>query len=358
MAKRKPRKSRAPKAHKKIGMAPGTVTYMGDKENVSLHVEVIDYNKEHYSLKNYSTVEETFDLGTEDSITWTNITGLGNVDDIKRLGTFYDIHPLILEDIVDPSQRPRIDEYDDYIFAIAKMLYYKDGDLVVEHISIVMGKDYVLTFQESEFDVFDGLRSRLEAGKGRIRTEKSDYLLFCILDSVIDNYFLIVEALADKIEVLEDQLFEDPQESASQEIQELKREALRIRKNIFPLREVVNRLEKTEANYIYPQTINYYKDLYDNVIQVIETIEIYRDMIWGMVDLYMSTMSNKMNNVMKVLTIIATIFIPLTFIAGIYGMNFDYMPELHYKYGYFVVWGIMIVMLFAMVYYFKKKKWL
>ncbi|SFU66413.1 magnesium transporter [Pustulibacterium marinum] len=358
MAKRRLRKKRVSKTHKKIGMAPGTVTYMGDKEDVSLHVEVIDYNKDHYSIKNYNTVEETYHLGTEDTITWTNITGLGNVDDIKRLGTFYNIHPLILEDIVDPHQRPRVDEYEDYIFVIAKMLYYKDKELVVEHISIVMGEDYVLTFQESEFDVFDGLRARLEAGRGRIRTEKSDYLLFCILDSVIDNYFLIVEALAEKIENLEDELFEDPQESASQEIQELKRESLRVRKNIFPLREVVSRLEKTEVSYVYPQTINYYKDLYDNIVQVIETIEIYRDMIWGMVDLYMSTMSNKMNNVMKVLTIIATIFIPLTFIAGIYGMNFDYMPELHYKYGYFVVWGIMIVMLVAMVYYFKRKKWL
>lgn len=357
MAKKRLRKKRVSKAHKKIGMAPGTVTYMGDKENVSLHVEVIDYSKDHYSIKNYNTVEETYHLGSDDTITWTNITGLGNVDDIKRLGTFYNIHPLILEDIVDPHQRPRVDEYEDYIFVIAKMLYYKDNELVVEHISVVMGEDYVLTFQESEFDVFDGLRARLEAGKGRIRTEKSDYLLFCILDSVIDNYFLIVEALAEKIENLEDELFEDPRESASQEIQELKREALRVRKNIFPLREVVSRLEKTEVSYVYPQTINYYKDLYDNIIQVIETIEIYRDMIWGMVDLYMSTMSNKMNNVMKVLTIIATIFIPLTFIVGVYGMNFD-MPEQHYKYSYFIVWGVMIAIFIGMVYYFKKKKWL
>ncbi|GLB49647.1 magnesium/cobalt transporter CorA [Neptunitalea lumnitzerae] len=358
MAKKRIRLKRPSKAKKKIGLAPGTVTYMGDKEDVSLHLEVIDYNKDRYSLENYSDVTQTYDIGTEDSVTWTNLTGINNVEDIKKLGLHYNIHPLILEDIVDPHQRPKIDEFEEYVFVVAKMLYYKNEELVVEHISIIMGENYVLTFQESEHDVFDGLRKRLEAGKGRIRTEKSDYLLFCILDSIIDNYFLIIESLSEKIEDMEDQLFRDPEETSSQQIQDLKREALRIRKSIFPLREVLNRLEKVDANFIYPQTNNYFKDLYDNIVQVIETIELYREMIWGLIDMYMSTISNKMNNVMKVLTIIATIFIPLTFIAGIYGMNFDNMPELHYKYGYHVVWGVMLLIFILMIYYFKRKKWL
>lgn len=358
MAKRRSRLKRPSKAKKKIGLAPGTVTYMGDKEHISLHIEVIDYNKDKYTIANYEDVTKTFDLGTDDSVTWTNLTGLSNVEDIKKLGAFYNIHPLILEDIVDPHQRPKIDEFEDYVYVVAKMLYYKEDELVIEHISIVMGENYVLTFQESEFDVFDGLRQRLEAGKGRIRTENSDYLLFCILDSVIDNYFLIMESLSEKIENLEDQLFRDPEETSSQQIQELKREALRIRKAIFPLREVLSRLEKMDIKCVYPQTMNYFKDLYDNIIQVIENIELYREMILGLIDMYMSTISNKMNSVMKVLTIIATIFIPLTFIAGIYGMNFDNMPELHYKYGYFVAWGIMIVIFLVMIYYFKRKKWL
>ncbi|WP_281752997.1 magnesium/cobalt transporter CorA [Neptunitalea chrysea] len=358
MAKRKFKIRKPSKAEKKIGLPPGTVTYMGDKEDISLHVEVIDYNADIYSLQNYKDITETFELGTDDSITWTNITGLNNVDDVKKLGAYYDIHPLILEDIVDPYQRPKIDEFDDYVFVVAKMLYYKENQLVVEHISIIMGEGYVLTFQESEYDVFDGLRKRLEAGKGRIRTQNSDYLLFCILDSIIDNYFLIMEAISEKIEFMEDQLFQDSEETSSQQIQELKREALSIRKAIFPLREVLSRLEKLDTKYVYPQTTNYFKDLYDNIVQVIETIELYREMIWGLIDMYMSTISNKMNNVMKVLTIIATIFIPLTFIAGIYGMNFDNMPELHYKYGYYVVWGVMLVILFLMILYFKRKKWL
>lgn len=358
MAKRKVRSKRPSRARKKLGLPPGTVTYMGDKENIDVHIEVIDYNKDTYTIENYKDVTETFELGTDDTITWTNLTGLNNVEDIKKLGTFYNIHPLILEDIVDPHQRPKIDEFEEYVFVVAKMLYYKDDILVVEHISIVMGENYVLTFQESEYDVFDGLRDRLRAGKGRIRTEGADYLLFCILDSIIDNYFLVVESLSEKIENLEDQLFDDPEETSSKYIQELKREALRIRKSIFPLREVLSRLEKMEIKCVKPQTINYFKDLYDNIVQVIETVEIYREMIWGLIDMYMSTISNKMNSVMKVLTIIATIFIPLTFIAGIYGMNFDNMPELHYKYSYYIVWGIMFLVFLGMLYYFKRKKWL
>jgi magnesium transporter len=223
----------------------------------------------------------------------------------------------------------------------------------------VLGDDYVLTFQEADGDVFDGLRERLENSKGRIRNAGADYLMFAILDAVIDNYFSVIEVMSEKIELLEDQLFEDEvEDDITKDIQELKKEILKIRRAVFPLREVINRLEKTETPLIEERTNNYIRDLYDHIIQVSESVDIYREMIWGLMDMYMTTISNKMNEVMKVLTIMASIFIPLTFMAGIYGMNFEYIPELHFKYGYFVLWGAMILVFVGMLIYFKRKKWL
>jgi magnesium transporter len=239
------------------------------------------------------------------------------------------------------------------------MLHYDNEQLTNEHISMVMGKDYVLTFQEAEGDVFSDLRERLEHGKGRIRGAGSDYLMFAILDAVVDNYFTVVEFLSNKVELLEDKLFDNKEDpNITEEIQELKKEILKIRKAVVPLREVINRLEKIESPLIEGRTNKYIRDLYDHIIQVNESVEIYREMIWGLMDMYMTTISNKMNEVMKVLTIMASIFIPLTFLAGIYGMNFDNMPELHYKYSYFYLLGVMVLVFLGMIWYFKRKKWL
>src|SRR5690606_23657448 len=286
--------------------------------------------------------------------------GLGNTDDIVALGNHFELHPLIQEDIVTTHQRPKIDEYDDFLFIVFKMLHYNDDErLINEHVSMVLGKDYVLTFQEAEGDVFGDLRERLEHGKGRIRGAAADYLMFAILDAVVDNYFTVIEFLSNKIEILEDRLFDDKENGQTiQEIQDLKKEILKIRRAVMPLREVVNRLEKIENPLIRPRTHKYISDLYDHIIQVNESVEIYREMIWGLMDMYMTTISNKMNEVMKVLTIMASIFIPLTFLARIYGMNFDYIPELHLRYGYFYLWGVMILVFFGLLWYFKRKKWL
>ncbi|MCB0464242.1 MAG: magnesium/cobalt transporter CorA, partial [Aequorivita sp.] len=254
----------------------------------------------------------------------------------------------------------KIDEYEEYLFIVFKMLHYDDAEqLTNEHVSMVMGKDYVITFQESEGDVFGDLRERLEHGRGRIRGAGSDYLMFAILDAIVDNYFTVIEFLSNKVELLEDKLFGDNEDpDITEEIQDLKKEILKIRKAVIPLREVVNRLEKIETPLIEERTNKYIRDLYDHIIQVNESVEIYRDMIWGLMDMYMTTISNKMNEVMKVLTIMASIFIPLTFMAGIYGMNFENMPELHFKYGYYYLWGVMILVFIGMLWYFKRKKWL
>ncbi|TCK64860.1 magnesium transporter [Winogradskyella wandonensis] len=353
-------KKRTENYKKHVGQVPGSVIYTGKKTNKKLHIHSFDYTKE--------SIEETVLLNIEDasayketsSVTWININGLNYTQEISNIGNQYNLHPLVLEDITHTSQRPKIDEYEDYIFVVLKMLYYDEKEqIVVEQVSFILGKNYVLTFQEAEGDVFDTIRERLRENKGRIRGLKSDYLMYALIDAVVDNYFSVIETLGNKIEDLETELFSgNTREDINIEIQQLKREILKVRRAIFPLREIISRIEKSENSLINKRTITYYRDVYDHLIQVSENIDIYREMIWSLMDMYMTTISNKMNEVMKVLTIIATIFIPLTFIAGIYGMNFEYIPELDYRYSYFILWGIMIVLFVGMLYYFRRKKWL
>lgn len=366
MAKRKRLLLRRPKSTKALNQVPGTVTYIGRKESAETTLEVIDYNKQSFERFTSTNPVDAFNFENHEKITWLNIDGLSNTAEIEKLGKYYELHPLILEDIVNTNQRPKIDEYQDYIFLVVKMLYFSkdatdknNGSLISEHVSFVVGKDYVLSFQEADGDVFDGVRERLATAKGRIRSNGSDYLLFSLLDAIIDQYFEVVDIMGDRIELLEEDLFQaQPSDDITFEIQELKRTILRIRRAVFPLREVMSRLEKLDNLLIEDKTRNYFRDLYDHVIQVSENIDIYREMTWSLMDMYMTTISNKMNEVMKVLTIIATIFIPLTFIAGVYGMNFEYIPELQWKYSYFVLWGIMLLVFGCMMYYFRRKKWL
>lgn len=353
-------KIRTQDSNKKIGQIPGSIIYTGKRSEQKLFIEAFDFNKENYSEKELQTAEESFEFKHTDSTTWINLNGLNHVNEIEKLGKHYDLHPLVLEDIVNITQRPKIDEYDNYIFVVLKMLYYDTNEKIIsEQVSFILGKNYVLSFQESKGDVFDGVRDRIRQGKGRVRNMQSDYLLYVLIDAIVDHYFSVIETLGDKIEDFETAIFAgNANDDVSKDIQDLKREILRVRRAIFPLREVINRIEKNENPLIHKKTITYFRDVYDHLIQVSENIDIYREMIWSLMDMYMTTISNKMNEVMKVLTIMASIFIPLTFIAGVYGMNFNYMPELQFKYGYFVIWGIMIITFLGMLYYFKRKKWL
>ena len=352
-------KKKKSKHHKKIGQAPGTLIYTGEKSN-NLAIEVFDYNIDRIEEKDLTQIEDAFLYKSTESVTWININGLNHTTEIEKIGNHYSLHPLILEDIVNTTQRPKIDEYEDYMFVVIKMLYYDtEENIISEQVSFILGNNYVLTFQEAEGDVFDSVRERLRHGKGRIRGLGSDYLLYALIDAVTDHYYSIIEIMGDKIETLEDNLFNgQTQNELSQQIQDLKRELLKVRRAIFPLREIINRIEKTENKLILDRTLHYYRDIYDHIIQVSENIDIYREMVWSLMDMYMTSISNKMNEVMKVLTIIATIFIPLTFMAGIYGMNFDNIPELHYKYSYFILWFVMIAIFIGMLFYFKRKKWL
>jgi magnesium transporter len=353
-------KKRTQNYKKHIGQIPGTLIYTGKKEHKKLHIESFDYNKENVEETILLNIQDAIPYKDTDSVTWININGLHYIDEIESIGNQYGLHPLVLEDIVNTSQRPKIDEYENYLFVVLKMLYYDEHENIsIEQVSLVLGKNYVLSFQEAEGDVFDSIRDRLRNNKGRIRGLKSDYLMYTHIDAVVDNYFSIAETLGNKIEDLEIELFSGhARDNISAEVQQLKREILKVRRAIFPLREIISRIEKGDHPLILKRTITYYRDIYDHLIQVSENIDIYREMIWSLMEMYMTTISNKMNEVMKVLTIISTIFIPLTFIAGIYGMNFKYIPELEYRQGYFILWGVMILLFIALLFYFKRKKWL
>jgi len=343
-----------------IGKAPGAGGYVGRKHREKTVIEIIDYSKESFKIHFADRVEEAFQFKTTDQITWINVNGLNLNEEIEKLGKYFGLHPLVMEDIVDTSHRPKVEEFEDHLFVVLKMLYFNSkGEFIIEHISLIIGDTYVLTFQEVDEDIFQFIRDRIANPLSRIRQSKADYLAFAIIDTIVDNYFAVIDDFGEKIESLEDQLFdENPIESSPKDIQAIKKEILKIRRNVFPLREVISKLEKTDHPIVNEKTRDFFRDVYDHIIQINENIEIYRDMVWGLMDMYMTTVSNKMNSIMKVLTIIATIFIPLTFVVGVYGMNFDHMPELHYKYGYYVIWIIMLVLFVAMVFYFRRKKWL
>lgn len=356
------KKSRTKHSKKKLGKAPGSAIYTGDRAKEKLFIEAFDYNQTHCIVKELNSVEESYEFQHSDSVTWINLNGLNHVNAIESLGNHFNLHPLVIEDIVSISQRPKLDDYGEYLFVVLKMLYYKDEDeenIISEQVCFVLGKNYVLTFQESEGDVFDAVRERIKAGRGRARSLGSDYLLYILIDAIVDHYFSVIEVLGDKVENFENDIFTgNVNDQTSKNIRDLKHEILRMRRAIFPLREILIKIDKNENPLIEKKTVTFFRDIYDHLIQVSESIDIYREMASSLMDMYMTSISNKMNEVMKVLTIMASIFIPLTFIAGIYGMNFEYMPELKYKYGYFVVWGVMIAMFFGMLYYFKRKKWL
>ena len=352
---------RVKKVYKASNLPPGTVSYKGRKQLQHTDIEIINFSKDTYKRFDTKRIEEAFDFQGNDHVTWININGLNNTEDIEKLGSHYQIHPLTLEDIVNTSHRPKLEEFENYMFLVFKMLSINtDGAMSYEHISLIIGEDYVLTFQEADGDVFDELRDRLSSAKGRVRAQGSDYLMYAILDAIVDNYYTVIEALGDRVETIESTLYQAKKidEALPGRIQNLKQEILKIRRAVNPLREVISRMDKTSCDFIDVKTHSYLRDLYDHIIQITESIELYREMIWSLMDMHMTIMSNKMNEIMKVLTIIATIFIPLTFIAGLYGMNFKNIPELNYENGYFYLLGIMFVLLVLMLIYFRRKRWL
>ena len=341
------------------GMAPGTIVHIGVERSEKIKITVFTYNEAEYSLKEFSNVDEVVAVGDENNVTWINIDGVHDTQLVEKLGKKFNIHPLALEDLVDTGQRPKYEDFGDYLFVVMKMLYHSRGNngITSEQVSLIVGHNYVISFQEIEGDVFDSIRERIKTAKGRIRKMGSDYLAYTLLDAVVDNYFVILENLGEKIEDMEEQIIKRPEPKTLQTIHRLKRDLIYLRKSVWPLRELINGLQKGESGIVKKTTEVYLRDLYDHTIQVIDTVETFRDMVSGMLDIYLSSLSNRMNEVMKVLTIFAAIFIPLTFIAGVYGMNFKYMPELNWRWGYFAVLGFMALVGIVLLGYFKRKKW-
>ncbi len=359
-----PKKSNKPRLvkprAKKSGLPPGTLVHVGDKKVESIRITLLDYNPTNAEERQVQRIEDCYDLKQSPTVSWINIDGLHDVQVIEKLGHQFDIHPLALEDILSTDQRPKLEDYDTHLFTVLKMLSYDEIHQCVrsEQISIILGERFVISFQEAVGDVFEPIRDRIRQDKGKIRKMGADYLLYALLDAIVDNIFQILEKVGDRIELLEDELVVNPTETTMHQIHDLKREMIFLRRSIWPLRELISGLERCESELIQSTVEVYLHDVYDHTIQVIDTVESMRDMVAGMLDIYLSSISNKMNAVMKVLTIMATLFIPTTFIAGIYGMNFDNMPELHWKYSYPVLWIILLLIFAGMIVYFKKKKWL
>lgn len=360
--KKKPSVTKRITRHKILrpGTSPGTLipTIQNGDSASKTTLELIDYTENDLLEREINTIEEVLPYKDKESVTWLNITGLQNVKIIEEIQAKFNIHPLICEDIISTNQRPKIELFDDYIVIILQMLKLKDNILENEQVSIIIGKHYLLSFKETPGDIFSMVKQRIRNGKGRIRKNTSDYLAYALIDTIIDNYFVILEKLSDHMELLEEGLLTHPSHKTLQSIIALKHELLLMRKSIWPLREVINRLNKTETSLIATQTEPFIRDLYDHTIQIIDTIETLRDFTSSMVDVYLSSVSNRMNQIMKVLTIISTIFIPLTFLAGLYGMNFENLPELRWQYGYFALLGFMFIVSCIMMYFFYKKGWL
>ncbi|MFH1169803.1 MAG: magnesium/cobalt transporter CorA [Chloroflexota bacterium] len=344
----------------KAGLPPGTLVHVGERKAEKVKIRILDYDEAQFEEKEAKTIEESFPFKDKPTVTWINIDGLHEVEIIEKLGSHFGLHPLLLEDILNTEQRPKMEDFGDYIFVVLKMIYCceKGDEIEAEQVSLILGSNFVISFQEREGDVFNPIRDRIRKNKGRIRKAGADYLAYALLDAIVDNYFLILENVGEKIEDTEQQLATNPSPETLQYIRELKNEMIFLRKSIWPLRELISGLERGESTLIHESTGAYLRDVYDHTIQIIDTVESYRDMISGMLDIYLSSISNKMNEVMKVLTIFASIFIPLTFIAGLYGMNFEFMPELTWHWGYFALLGFMASVGISLVFYFKRKGWL
>ncbi len=342
-------------------MPPGSVVFTGNQKVAKVQLHYLKYNATHFeehTLDSHSEI--VYHQPTAADVNWLDIRGIHDTDLIQQLGKIFELHPLILEAIVDTNQRPKFEEYEKGIFLIFKALSFdkQQKKIIPEQIALYFRNDLLITFQEDHTDIFTAIRQRLHTKKGKIRLRGADYLAYSLVDNLVDNYFQVLDQIEEEIEQLEDKLLESPDVNAKEAIHLLKKEVIRVRKAVSPLREAINLFSKSDSAFIAESTGIFIRNLYGNTIQIMDIADTYRDILNGLQDLYISEISFKMNQVMQVLTIITTIFVPLSFLVGLYGMNFDHMPELHYKYGYFVLLGIMFLIAIGLLIWFRRKKWL
>lgn len=344
----------------KSGLPPGTLVHIGEKSDREIKISVMDYNEAGCEEKEIKAVKECFYFTDTSLVSWIDVEGLHEIEIIQQMGSCQGLHPLVMEDIVNTNQRPKLEDFGDYLYIVLKMLRLgPKEEIITEQVSLILGDNYVISFQEGiQGDVFGPVRERLKNGKGRIRGLGADYLAYSLMDAIVDNYFVVLEEVGERIEALEDSVLNNPRPETARRVHQLKRDMILLRKSVWPLREVISSLQRRESKLVTERVVLYLRDLYDHTIQVIDTIESSRDMLAGMLDIYLSSISNRMNEVIKFLTIIGTIFIPLTFIAGVYGMNFQNMPELHWRWGYYGALGLMLAVAFSLLSYFRRKQWL
>ena len=339
------------------GLQPGALVHVGEKKVEEVSFEIIQYNKETFQQKQTDNVEDCFNTN-DSTVSWINISGIHDADIIKKIGQYFGLHALVQSDIMNTELRPKFVQEENYLFLILKMPFFdKEGKLQIEQFSLVVGKNFILSFQETAGDIFDPIRERLRNAVGSIRQKKSDYLAYALCDAIVDNFFVVIESAGTQTEKLEEELMKNPSPKTLQLIHLLKREMIILRKSIWPIREVIDSFERSQTSLIDGTTKKYLRDVYSHTIQVMDTIEGLRDMVGGMLDTYLSSVSNRMNEIMKTLTIIASIFIPITFIAGIYGTNFEYIPELSWEGSYFVMLAVMVIIAVVMLAWFRKKQW-
>ena len=345
---------------RKVGMPPGSLVYTGDQGHLPAIITITRYNEQAIVERQFNSFDACQLVGDPGEVTWINVTGVSKVKDLEKVGECFKIHPLVLEDILEVGQRPKVEDYDEYLYIVLNSIrsVAEDKELAAEEISLVLGPNYLLSFYSGADDIYAPIRERLLQAKGRIRKMGADYLAYSLIDLVVDNYFIELEKFGDQVESLEDAVVANPTPHTLRDVHRFKNDMIMLRKSLWPLREVIARLERRESPLISENLGNYFRDVYDHTIIAIDTVETYRDILSGMLDIYLSSMSNRLNQIMKVLTIIATIFMPLTFITSLYGMNFKHMPELQWEYGYFMVLGLVVVIALSMIEYFRRKRWI
>jgi magnesium transporter len=352
-------------SEKKLGLRPGSVVYVGDEREEQVHIDVIDFTATDYRAERVARVEDCFALKEADTMSWINVSGVHDVAIIKALGAHFDLHPLMQEDIANTGQRPKVEFAHGVGFVQMKMLYRLPGNghLKREQVSILFGKGWVITFHETDGDVFDHVRKWLESTTPRIRSMSSGYVAYALMDAVVDHYFVVLEEVGEQVELLEDTITTSSDMDVLGTIRQLKTDLVLLRKAVWPMREVVGGLERQETDLIDSETRHYIRDLYEHTVQAIDTVETFRDMVSGLLDLHQTRISNRMNEIMKVLTLISTIFIPLSFLAGVYGMNFDTaagpynMPELGMRYGYPLFWLLVLATGCGLLWFFRRRRW-
>lgn len=355
----KKRRSKKAKRSVKIGTAPGSLIYVGEKKVENVTAQLIKYNEDDFEEDKQLDIEKPLgELIHHTHVQWINVHGLHDVEFIQKIGSYYSIDKMILEDLLDTTQRPKVEEFPNCLFFTLKSLADVDGTTFeIEQISFILTQHTVISLQEKPADIFESIRERLRHKMGLVRMRTADYLLFLLLDAVIDEYFVLLDNFDSAIEDLQEEVVSNPEDDTLIRTDQLKRSLLMLRKSVNPLKDAVNLLDKGDSQFLSDEYAKFYSDLKDSALEVIDSVEAYRQMIESVENLYMSQLSQKNNDTMKVLTVIATIFIPLTFIAGVYGMNFDYMPETKWKYSYPIFWGIMVIVTLVMIRYFRRKNW-